>query len=140
MMPATRVRGVPVRVAMVTAALLVTSAASAQDAVVSGRVTNEQGAPLAGANVFIQSLGLGTAVNAEGNYRLTVPDAQAAGQQVSLGVRFIGYRPQARQVTLSAGSQEQNFQLEADPFKLSEVVVTGVAEATSREKLTISAT
>ena len=139
-MPATRVRGVAVRLAMVTAALLVTSVASAQDAVISGRVTNEQGAPLAGANVFIQALGLGTAVNAEGNYRLTVPDAQAAGQQMSLGVRFIGYRPQARQVTLSAGSQEQNFQLEADPFKLSEVVVTGVAEATSREKLTISAT
>ncbi|MGQ0715436.1 MAG: SusC/RagA family TonB-linked outer membrane protein [Gemmatimonadaceae bacterium] len=138
-MPATRVRGVAVRVGVVAAALLVTAVASAQDAVISGRVTNEQGAPLQGANVFIQTLGLGTAAGPDGNYRLTVPDAQATGQQVSLGVRFIGYRPQARPITLSAGSQEQSFQLAADPFKLTEVVVTGVAAATERNKLTISA-
>jgi TonB-linked SusC/RagA family outer membrane protein len=139
-MPATRVRGVAVRLGVVAVALSVATVASAQDAVIQGRVTNEQGAPLTGANVFIQAMGLGTAVGADGAYRLTVPDAQATGQTVTLGVRFIGYRPQTRQVTLSAGSQEQNFQLVADPFKLSEVVVTGVAEATAREKLTISAT
>src|SRR5918999_3040188 len=120
-MPATRVRGVAARFAMVTAALLVTGVASAQEAVIQGRVTNEQGAALQGANVFIQALGLGTAAGPDGNYRLTVPDAQATGQSVALGVRFIGYRPQSRAVTLSAGSQEQNFQLVADPFKLTEV-------------------
>jgi TonB-linked SusC/RagA family outer membrane protein len=119
-------------------ALLAVNAAAAQEAIITGRVTNTQGAGMIGANVFIQSLNLGTASGADGSYRLVVPSAQATGQSVALGVRLIGHRPQSRAVTLSGGTQEQNFQLEADPFRLQEVVVTGVSDATSREKLTFS--
>jgi TonB-linked SusC/RagA family outer membrane protein len=118
--------------------LLAVNVAAAQEAIITGRVTNTQGAPMVGANVFIQALNLGTASGQDGNYRLAVPSSQTLGQTVALGVRLIGHKPQSRQVTLTAGTQEQNFQLEADPFRLQEVVVTGVSEATSREKLTIS--
>lgn len=138
-MPATRVRDVAARVGLVALVLLVTGVAAAQDAVIQGRVTNEQGVPVSSANVYLHAMGLGTAAGADGTYRLTVPDALASGQSATLGVRLIGFRPQTRPITLSAGPQEQNFQLVADPFKLTEVVVTGVAAATERNKLTISA-
>ncbi len=137
-MPAIHVRSITAGIAVLLVALLSANGAAAQEAIITGRVTNAQGAPLMGANVFIQTMNLGTATGTDGNYRLTVPSAQATGQSVALGVRLIGHRPQTRTVTLSAGTQEQSFQLEADPFRLQEVVVTGVSEATSREKLTIS--
>jgi TonB-linked SusC/RagA family outer membrane protein len=138
-MPATRVRGVAACVALVALALVATNVAAAQDAVIQGRVTNEQGVPVPGANVYLSGMGLGTAAGTDGTYRLIVPDALASGQSATLGARLLGFRPQTRPITLSAGSQEQNFQLIADPFKLTEVVVTGVAAATERTKLTISA-
>ena len=138
MMRAIHVRGITAGIAALLVALFSVNGAAAQEAIITGRVTNAQGAPLLGANVFIQAMNLGTATGTDGNYRLVVPSAQATGQSVALGVRLIGHRPQSRAVTLSPGTQEQNFQLEADPFRLQEVVVTGVSEATSRDKLTIS--
>lgn len=138
MMQATHVRSITAGTAALLLALFSVSGAAAQEAIVTGRVTNAQGAPLLGANVFIEAMNLGTTAGTDGSYRLVVPSTQATGQSVALGVRLIGHRPQSRAVTLSAGTQEQNFQLEADPFRLQEVVVTGVSEATSREKLTFS--
>lgn len=110
----------------------------AQAAVITGRVTNEQGAPIPGANVAIQTLGVGAQANASGDFSFTVPDAQANGQSVVLTARFIGFTPSQRTITLSAGTQTVNFSLRADPFRLEEVVVTGVSAATSQKKLTIS--
>ena len=112
--------------------------AQAQAAVITGRVTNEQGAPIPGANVAIQTLGVGAQANASGDYTFTVPDAQANGQTVALTARFIGFTPATRSITLSAGTQTVNFSLRADPFRLEEVVVTGVASGTSQKKLTFS--
>ncbi len=112
--------------------------AQAQAAVITGRVTNEQGAPIPGANIAIRTLGAGTQANATGDYSFTVPDAQANGQMVVLTARFIGFTPAQRSIALSAGTQTVNFSLRADPFRLEEVVVTGVSSATSRQKLTIS--
>ncbi|MGK2934999.1 MAG: SusC/RagA family TonB-linked outer membrane protein [Gemmatimonadaceae bacterium] len=112
--------------------------ARAQAAVINGRVTNEQGAPIPGANVAIPTLGIGASANANGDYSFTVPDAQANGQTVTLQARFIGFTPASRSITLSAGTQTANFSLRADPFRLEEVVVTGVSAATSRQKLTFS--
>jgi TonB-linked SusC/RagA family outer membrane protein len=114
----------------------VSSVASAQNAVISGRVTNEQGQAVAGANVFIQNLNVVATANAEGNYTLNV--ANAAGQRVTLTARFIGFVPHSRPITLTADQQTQNFTLKADPFRLEEVVVTGVTDATSTKKLPIS--
>ncbi|MDO8631660.1 MAG: TonB-dependent receptor plug domain-containing protein, partial [Phycisphaerales bacterium] len=46
--------------------------------------------------------------------------------------------PAERNIALSAGTQTVNFSLRADPFRLEEVVVTGVSSATSQKKLTFS--
>lgn len=109
--------------------------ALAQATVITGRVTNEQGAPIAGANVAIPTLGVGAQADAEGNYRFTVPAERANGQSVSVTGRFIGFAQLQRTVTLSPGSQTLNFSLVSDPFNLTEVIVTGVATGTEQRKL-----
>jgi TonB-linked SusC/RagA family outer membrane protein len=113
---------------------------AAQDAhaqtVISGRVTNDAGAPIPGANVAIPSLHLGAQADASGNYRFTVPSDQATGQTVQLTGRYIGFRQQSLPVTLTpGGTQTVSFSLVSDPFNLAEVVVTGVATGTEQRKL-----
>lgn len=110
----------------------------AQAATITGRVTNEAGTPINGANVIIEALNAGTTSGANGNYTLTIPAAQATGQTVSISSRFIGFAPLTRNIQLTPGPQTQDFQLKADPFRLEEMIVTGVAEATSAKKLAFS--
>ncbi len=107
------------------------ASASAQGALITGRVTNEAGTPLANANVFIPSLSMNAVTTATGTYSISVPASQSNGQTATLGARFIGYIRQNRPIVLRAGSQTQDFSLKADPFRLDEVIVTGVANATS---------
>jgi hypothetical protein len=52
--------------------------------------------------------------------------------------RYIGYSPSSRRITLSAGSQVQNFELRADRLQLDEIVVTGTAEETSARRLSFA--
>ena len=131
---------VGVRALLTTFALIaVTSAdAWAQAATITGRVTNEAGTPINGANVIIEALNAGTTSGANGSYTLTIPAAQATGQTVSISSRFIGFAPLSRSIRLTPGPQTQDFQLKADPFRLEEMIVTGVAEATSAKKLAFS--
>jgi TonB-linked SusC/RagA family outer membrane protein len=103
--------------------------------VITGRVTNEQGAPIPGANVAIPTLRVGAQADASGTYRFIVPSDQANGQVVTVTGRYIGFRAQQQPVTLTPGTQTVNFSLPADPFNLAEVVVTGVATGTEQRKL-----
>src|SRR5713101_1670034 len=112
-----------------------TAPLAAQEAVIKGKITSETGEPLGGANVVVANTNLGAITAANGTYTLTIGANATRGQQVVLTARYIGHKPVTRTVTLSAGEQEQNFQLASDPLRLDEVVVTGVAEATDRRKL-----
>ena len=112
-----------------------TAPLAAQEAVIKGKVTSETGEPLGGANVVVANTNVGAVTAANGTFTLTVPANVTRGQQIVLTARYIGHKPVTRTVTLSAGEQEQNFQLASDPLRLEEVVVTGVAEATDRRKL-----
>jgi TonB-linked SusC/RagA family outer membrane protein len=116
------------------AVVLCSSAAAAQTAVFTGRVTSTGGQPLGGANVAIPDLGVGGVADATGRYTFTVDVGNRAGRQVNVTARYIGYRPQRLPVTLTAGRIEQNFSLERDVLSLEEVVVTGTSEATSQRK------
>ena len=110
--------------------------AAAQTAVISGRVTSEQGQPLQGANVYITELSLSVGTNATGNYTLTVPAARVSNQSVMLRVRSVGFAPQSRQITIRAGTlADQNFTMRPDVTRLSEVVVTGVSAETEAIKV-----
>jgi TonB-linked SusC/RagA family outer membrane protein len=108
--------------------------ASAQT-VITGRVTNEQGTPIAGANVAIPALSVGAQADESGNYRFTVPADRANGQTVNIIGRYIGFAQQQRTIALTPGTQTLNFSLASDPFNLGEVVVTGVATGTEQRKL-----
>jgi TonB-linked SusC/RagA family outer membrane protein len=108
---------------------------AAQQAVIKGRVTAQTGEPLGGANVLVGNTNLGAVTAANGTYTITVSPDAVRGQQVVLTARYIGHKSVTRTITLSPGEQEQNFQLQGDPLRLEEVVVTGVGEATAIKKL-----
>jgi len=125
--------------AFVSVVGLVPTRASAQDAVITGRVTGLQGEVLAGAIVTAAAVNASVSTSTRGVYTLTVPAAQVRGQAVALSVRYIGYSPKSTSVTLTSGEQTQDFQLEPDPFRLNEVVVTGTAGPTEKKNLTFAA-
>ncbi len=111
-------------------------AAAAQETTVSGRVTRENGGPVATANVRIPALNVGVVTGEDGTYRMTIPASRAQGQQVTVTASQVGLAAQSRSVTLAPGAAiTQNFQLGSDPFQLEALVVTGVGTATTRERL-----
>jgi outer membrane receptor protein involved in Fe transport len=119
------------------AAPLLGSRAVAQDAgqtgTVTGQVTDERGAGISGAQVFLVQPPIGTQTGSEGNYTLQrVP----AGTQ-TLRVRMLGFRPDSVTITVEpGGTVSQNFTLSRDPLQLTEMVVTGTQ--TPRQNLAAS--
>src|SRR4051812_30644786 len=116
------------------------AAAQAQNATITGRVTAETGAPIEGANIIIADVGVSVTTNAAGTYTTTVPSARVSGQQVLVRVRAIGYTPESRTISLTAGAHNENFTMKLDVNRLSEVVVTGTAggEGVERSKVPFS--
>ena len=127
------------RAALAALSLVVVTAtqaeAQAQNAVLNGRVTSVHGNPIEYANVYIQELNVSVGTSSSGTYTITIPGARVSGQNVVLRVRAIGHKPATRAVTISAGTQTFDFQLETDATRLSELVITGVGEGTERAKL-----
>lgn len=117
--------------------LSLTRAASAQDAVISGRVTGVAGIALPGVTVSLNPA-LSAVTGPSGAYILTVPAASARGQVGTLVARAIGYRSVTREIPLTSGSQRQDFVLQADPLHLDDIVVTGTSDAMSTRKLPFS--
>jgi TonB-linked SusC/RagA family outer membrane protein len=123
---------------LLVASFVVAAGAQAQ-VVITGRVTDAQGNAVPGANVVFPELGVGVGANTnvEGNYTVTLP-ANRAGQAIVMTARRIGFSPISRTITATSGTQTQNFTLAQDARRIDDVVVTGVAEATSAKNLTIS--
>ena len=105
---------------------------------VTGKVTDEQGNPLPGANVIIPDLDLGAATDAQGNFRFTVPAKYAKGQTVEIMARFIGYHSLTKKIKLSPGTVTVDFPLALDVLNMDAVVVTGVSEGTPKKLLPFS--
>ncbi len=125
--------------AFVALVSLMPTRAHAQDAVIKGRVNGLSGEALGGAIITAQSVNLAVSTNTQGMYTMTVPADRVHGQQLVLNVRYIGYSPKSATVALAPGEQRQDFQLEPDPFRLNEVIVTGTAGPTEKKHLTFSA-
>ncbi|MEO5816043.1 MAG: SusC/RagA family TonB-linked outer membrane protein [Gemmatimonadaceae bacterium] len=127
-----------VRVLLAIVALTVAlpfARAQSQNAIITGKVTTEAGLPVEAANLYINDLSLSVGTNAAGNFTINVPAARVNGSKVNLRIRAIGHQSQLRQITLVPGTQTQNFTMQADVNRLSEVVVTGVVEGTERSKV-----
>jgi TonB-linked SusC/RagA family outer membrane protein len=104
-----------VQAAVVPAAFLQIKIA---DAIITGQVKDEQGQPLPGVTVRLLNSALATVTDANGIYKLSVPDSGG-----SLSFSFIGFVTQ----TVVIGPQSQiNINLKPDNSKsLNEVVVVG---------------
>ena len=76
------------------------TAASQTTAVITGKVTAEDGRPVGGASVFFADFNLGANTAPDGSYSIRVPSDRIKGQTVQLTARYIGYSPVRRVVTL----------------------------------------
>src|ERR1043166_7609 len=113
-------------------------AASGQDAVITGKVTNDQGDPIPGARVGILNTNFATTANVGGVYTLTISAASAHGQDAQLTARALLHRPRTVTIKLTPGPQTMDFKLAADPLRLEEIVTTGTAVATQTNRLTFA--
>lgn len=86
---------------------------------VTGKVTDERGEVLPGVTIMIKGTALGTATDADGNYKLNVP---AEGEQV-LSFSFVGMK--TREIAV-AGKTKIDVKMEEDSETLDDVVVTGI--------------
>ncbi|MDQ8155019.1 MAG: SusC/RagA family TonB-linked outer membrane protein [Gemmatimonadota bacterium] len=107
---------------------------------ISGKVTSEAGQPIVGANVSVSLQGqfYGSVAKDRGQYSFTVPSSVANGQTTTITARFFGFAPIKKTITLTGSSVTADFALKADPFRLSELVITGVATETSLNKVPFS--
>jgi TonB-linked SusC/RagA family outer membrane protein len=93
---------------------------SAIQKTISGKVTDENGESIAGANVTVKGTAVGTITDAEGKYELTLPD-----NGKTLVISFVGYLPQE----ITIGNQSViNVLLRSDIQALSEIVVVGYGQ------------
>ncbi len=105
--------------------------------VITGTVRNKERAPVSGAHVTIEELGLSASTNSAGSYRLVVPAAKATGQVV-MHVAVLGYAPVSQQATLGAATLTHDFTLTAVALGLEGVVVTALG--VEREQRTLGYT
>ncbi|WPU93594.1 TonB-dependent receptor [Mucilaginibacter sabulilitoris] len=84
---------------------------------ISGRVTDNTGAPMPGVNVALKGTTLGTVTDANGKYSLNVPD-----QTGTLVFSFVGYISQEVAI---GNNTAINVKLEESSKSLNEVVVIG---------------
>jgi TonB-dependent starch-binding outer membrane protein SusC len=103
------------------------SAAQSVDRSVAGKLTDEDEQPLPGVNVVVKGTNRGTSTDAEGQYRLDVPDGP-----VTLVFSSVGYVSQEQ----SLGDRSAlDIQLATDSKSLNEVVVVGYG---SQEKVNLT--
>ena len=100
--------------------------AFAQQGAVKGKVLDEQGEPIIGANVVEKGTTNGTITDLDGNYSLTVNDLKKAVLQIS----FIGYTTLEEGVK---GRKEVDVKLSSSVVNLGEVVAIGYGTQTRRE-------
>lgn len=86
---------------------------------VTGKVTDERGEVLPGVTIMIKGTALGTATDADGNYKLNVP---VEGEQV-LSFSFVGMK--TREIAV-ADKTKIDVKMEEDSETLDDVVVTGI--------------
>jgi len=104
----------------------------AQGKKISGKVTDGSGNPVAGASVLVKGTSTGTQTDATGNFELSVSSSAK-----TLVVSAVGFEKQ--EVSIGSGSGI-SVVLKTAGQDLGEVIVTGVAGATTKKKMTVSVT
>jgi outer membrane receptor protein involved in Fe transport len=94
---------------------------AAQSGTLRGQVRDETGRPLAGAQVQVEGTRLGAVAATDGGYLI----ARVPAGSRTLVASMVGHRPARASMAVTAGVQEQDFILAADPLGLDELVVSG---------------
>ncbi|MFC5411097.1 SusC/RagA family TonB-linked outer membrane protein [Larkinella bovis] len=92
---------------------------------VTGTVTDESGAGLPGVNVVVKGSTQGTTTDADGKFRISVPDTRA-----TLVFSSVGY---LKQEVVVGGQTSLSIRLKPDDQTLSEVVVVGYGSQLKKE-------
>lgn len=103
------------------------TAASAQQAVLRGTVTDKSGSPVPSASILLPQLRIGVKTDSLGNYRI---GGLTAGK-VHLSVTMIGYLPYHAELDVN-DSTAHTVVLEAQAATLDEVVVSGTLKEVSK--------
>ena len=107
---------------LAAAAPAATAQERAQTGTISGRVVDENGAAITGAQLSVARTPVGTQTQENGAYILA--DVPAGTRMVH--VRMLGFRPDSASVTVAAGETvTQDFALRRNPLQLQTMVVTG---------------
>ena len=93
----------------------------AQSRMITGKVVSPDGKPLQSVNVLVKGSTTGTVTDANGVYKISVPDSQNA----SLSFSSVGYRSTNKTVGVFS---EINLTLYEDVSELSQVVVTATTQ------------
>ncbi|MEZ4902898.1 MAG: TonB-dependent receptor plug domain-containing protein [Spirosomataceae bacterium] len=100
----------------------------AQERTVSGKVTSDDGIALPGVSIVVKGTTRGINSDGEGNYRISVPNANA-----TLVFSFVGFEKQEVKV---GNRSDINVQLVVDANQLNEVVVTGYGGTLNKREIT----
>ncbi|MGB3618191.1 MAG: TonB-dependent receptor, partial [Catalinimonas sp.] len=115
--------------------LLLTSAAWAQTAQVRGRVISAEGEPLELAGIAVIGTSRGATTDAEGRYQLRV----GAGQEVTLVVRYVGYKQQTFLLNLRPNeTRTLDVTLAPDPQYLEAVEVAPTRYDENRDRVSLT--
>ncbi|MFT4576093.1 MAG: iron complex outermembrane receptor protein, partial [Polaribacter sp.] len=94
---------------------------NSQSFTISGKVSNQNNEPLAGASVFVKSAKKGTSSDFDGNFQLNV----TTGSYI-IEARFIGYVTASKMIAVTTQNVVVNFNLQPESNLLDEVLVAAV--------------
>ena len=96
---------------------------------IKGKITDKQGEPLAGANVYISEQNKGTAADRNGFYLLkNIPNGK-----FKIQYSFVGYNNQLVTIVMDNAVQEINITLQHEPIETQDVVVIGGYNSTQHD-------
>jgi hypothetical protein len=93
--------------------------ASAQQYVLSGRITDADNKPISFVSVYIRNSTYGSTTNEEGRYKFNLSPGS-----YDLVYRYVGYRERVEHVTITDHDESNNVQLENEVFQLNATTVS----------------
>lgn len=117
---------------MLVAALCLAVMSIAQSTKITGKVLDAAGKPIPGASILVKGSRIGAATLEDGSFSIAVPQ-----NSKTLVVSALGFK--SSEIALGS-STVITVNMTEDANLLSDVIVTGVAGATSRKKMTVSVT
>lgn len=98
---------------------------------INGKITDEKGEPLAGANVMVKGTYDGAGTDANGNFNFTTYEK---GKQVIVA-SFIGFQLQEKEIEVTSGKVTVDFKMKEVNNQLADVVISaGTFETSDRKK------